>query len=69
MVLEGRMEEESWVKREYRRGLRTHPFGVPVFRMRVDDVQLPVLKFCCLLLRKSSIHVRSELPKPRLLSL
>ena len=54
---------------DYRRELRTHPCGVPVFRMRVDDVQHQILTFCCLLLRKSRIHVRSELPKPRLLSL
>ena len=38
-------------------------------RMRVDDVRPPVLTFCGLLLRKSSIQVHSELPKPRLLSL
>ena len=44
-----------------RRGLRTQPCGVPVFRMRVDDVQPPIMMFCGLLLRKSSIQVRSEL--------
>ena len=48
-------------------GQRTHPCGVPVFRMRVNDVQPPILMFCGL--RKSSIHVHSELPMPRLLSL
>ena len=46
-----------------------HCCGVPVFRMRVDDVRPPILTFCGLLLSKSSIHVHSELSRPRLLSL
>ena len=34
-----------------------------------DDVRPPILMFCGLLLRKSSIQVDSKLPKPSLLSL
>ena len=49
--------------------MRTHHCGVPVFRMTVDDVWPPILRFCGLVLRKPSIHVHSELSKPRLLSL
>ena len=35
----------------------------------MDDVRPPILTFCSQLLRKSSLQVHSELPKPRLLSL
>lgn len=48
--------------------LRTHPCGVPVFRMTVEEVWSPTLTSRGLLLRKSVIQVHSELPSPRLLS-
>ena len=32
---------QSWVNREYRRGLRTHPCGAPVLRISGDVVAYP----------------------------
>ncbi|KAI3377277.1 hypothetical protein L3Q82_009178 [Scortum barcoo] len=34
--------EQSCVNREYSRGLSTQPWGAPVFRVRVEDVVLPI---------------------------
>jgi hypothetical protein len=42
--LEACMATQSWVNREYRRGLRTHPCGAPVLRIsgvEVDIVSSP----------------------------
>lgn len=55
----------SCVHRVKRAGLRTQPWGTPVFRMRVDNVQLPALTFC-VLLKEGSMIIGV---KPRLLSL
>ena len=33
MVLESGLTMQSWVNREYRRGLCTHPWGAPVLRI------------------------------------
>ncbi|XP_070299467.1 serine/threonine-protein kinase Nek9-like [Salvelinus sp. IW2-2015] len=38
MVLESCLAMQSWVNREYRRGLSTHPWGAPVLRISVADV-------------------------------
>ena len=38
MVLESCLAMQSWVNREYRRGLSTHPCGAPVLRISVADV-------------------------------
>lgn len=52
------------MKREKRRGLRTQPCGVPVFKMRVVEARSPILKCRGLLLRKSNTHAHSEVPRP-----
>ena len=38
MVLESCLAMQSWVNREYKRGLSTHPWGAPVLRISVADV-------------------------------
>ena len=43
MVLESCVAMQSWVNREYRRGLSMHPWGAPVLRISVADVLLPTL--------------------------
>jgi hypothetical protein len=40
MVLESCLAMQSWVNREYRRGLSTHPWGAPVLKISVADVLL-----------------------------
>lgn len=57
------------MKRIKRAGLSMHPCGVPVFRMRVDDVLSPILTTCGLLVKKSLIHEHSEVGRPKLRSL
>ncbi|KAI3369837.1 hypothetical protein L3Q82_024418 [Scortum barcoo] len=42
MVLELWVATQSCVNREYSRGLSTQPWGAPVFRVRVEDVVLPI---------------------------
>jgi hypothetical protein len=40
--LEASIATQSWVNREYRSGLRMHPYGAPVLRISgVDDVFYP----------------------------
>jgi hypothetical protein len=38
MVLESCLATQSWVNREYRRGLSTNPCGAPVLRVRMAEV-------------------------------
>jgi hypothetical protein len=60
------------VNREYRRGLSTHPCGVPVLRIRVSDVLLPTLTTWGQPVRKSRksrIQLHREVFRPRVLSL
>jgi hypothetical protein len=42
--LEACIATQSWVNREYRRGLKTHPYGAPVLRISgVEMLLLPTL--------------------------
>ena len=41
--LEACMATQSWVNREYRRGLRTHPCGAPV--LRISGVEMLLLLY------------------------
>jgi hypothetical protein len=41
--LEACMARQSWVNREYRRGLRTHPCGAPVLRISGVEMLFPTL--------------------------
>ena len=41
--LEACVATQSWVNREYRRGLRTHPCGAPVLRISGVEMLLPTL--------------------------
>ena len=41
--LEACMATRSWVNREYRRGLRTHPCGPPVLRISGVEMLFPTL--------------------------
>ena len=43
MGLESCVATQSWVNRQYRRGLSTHPWGTPVLRVSVAEVMLPTL--------------------------
>ena len=60
---------QSSVNREYRRGLSTQPWGAPVFRVRVEDVVLPIRTTCGLPVRKFRIQSRRAMLSPRSLSL
>ena len=50
-------------------GVAIQHCGAPVFGMGVDDVWLPTMSFCVLLVRKSRVHTQSVVVNPRLLSL
>ena len=39
--LETFVATQSWVNKEYRRGLSIHPYGTPVLRISVVEVLLP----------------------------
>ena len=41
--LEVCMATQSWVNREYRRGLRTHLCGAPVLRISGEEMLVPTL--------------------------
>ena len=69
MVLKLCMVVQSWVNREYRRGLSTHPLGASVLRIIVADVLLPTLTTWVRPVRKSRIHLQREVFSPRVLSL
>ena len=60
---------QSWVNREYRRGLSTHPWGAPVLRISVADVLLPTLTTWGRPVRKSRIQLQRVVFSPRILSL
>ena len=60
---------ESWVNREYKRGLSTHTCGAPVLRISVADVLLPTLTTWGRPIRKSRIQLQREVFSPRILSL
>ena len=68
MVLESCLAMQSWVNREYRRGLCTHPSGAPVLRVSVVEMTLPTLTTWGRPGRKSRIKLQRELFKPRVLS-
>ena len=62
MVLESCQAMQSWVNREYRRGLSTHRCGAPVLRISVANAWgRPI--------RKSRIQLQREVFSPRILSL
>jgi hypothetical protein len=47
MVLVSCKATQTWVNGEYSRGLRTHPWGAPVFvRVSVEEVLLPIFTAC-----------------------
>ena len=54
-----------WVRREYRSGLRMHPWGAPVLRISVADVLLPTLTTRGRPFRKSRIQLQREVLCPR----
>ena len=62
MVLESCLEMQSWVNREYRRGLSTHPWDALVLRISVADVSLPTLTTWGRPVRKSRIQLQREGP-------
>ena len=54
------MAMQSWVNREYRRGLRMHPCGASVLRISVADVLLPTLTTWVQPVRKARIQLQRE---------
>ena len=60
IVLESFLAMQSWVNREYRKGLCTHPCGAPVLRISVAHVLLPTLTACEWPIRKARIQVQRE---------
>ena len=69
IVLESCLAMQSWVNREYRRELSTHPWGAPVLRISVAGVLLPTLTTWGWPVRKSRIQLQREVFSPRILSL
>ncbi|KAM3870190.1 protection of telomeres protein 1 [Diretmus argenteus] len=55
---------QSWVSRVKSRGLSTHPWGAPVFRVMVLDVLPPTRTACGLPVRKSNNQLHSEVFTP-----
>ena len=62
LVLVSYLAMQSWMNREFRRGLSTHPWGAPVLRISVADLLLPSLT------TKSRIQLQREGFSPRNLS-
>ena len=52
----------------YSRGLKIQPWGSSVLRMRVEEVHLPTVTTWGLPVKKSGIHMHSEVFIPRSLS-
>ena len=69
MVFESCLAMQSWVNREYRRGLSTHPCGAHVLRISMADVLLPTLTTWGQPVRKSRIQLHREVFCPIVLSL
>ena len=69
MVLESCLAMQSWVNREHRRELSTHPWGAPVLRISMADVLLPTLTTWGRPVRKSRIQLQREVFSPRVLRL
>ena len=67
--LEACMATLSWVKREYRRGLRLHPCGAPVLRISVAEGLLPNFTTLGWLVRKSRTQLHRAGFRPRAPSL
>ena len=67
MVLESCLAMQSWVNRDYRRGLSTHPWGAPVLRISIADVLLPTFTTWVRPVRKSRIQMQREVFSPRIL--
>ncbi|KAF7642677.1 hypothetical protein LDENG_00253320 [Lucifuga dentata] len=58
--LPGCLAEQSYVSSMYSRGLRTHPWGEPVFRVMGEDEMLWTLTVCGRCVRKSSTQLQRE---------
>ena len=63
------MAMQSWVNRECRVGLRTHPCGDPLLRISGVEMLLPTLTTWGRPVRKSRIQLQREVFSPRILSL
>ena len=59
---------QSWVYREYRRGLRTHPCGAPLLRISVEVVMLPTFTTWGWPVRKFRTQLHREEFRPRAVS-
>ena len=69
MVLELCTATQSWVNREYRRGLSTHPRVEPVLRVSMADVFLSTLTTWGRPVRMSRIQFKREVFNTRIHSL
>ena len=69
MVLESCSATQSWVNREYRRGLSPHPPRGPRVEVSMAEVLLPTLATWGRPIRKSRVQFQSEVFSPRVLSL
>ena len=67
--LEACVAMQSWVNREYRRGLSTHPCGAPVLRISEVEVLFPTFTTWGLPVRKSRTQLLRVGFRPRALSL
>jgi hypothetical protein len=60
---------QSWVNREYRKGLNTHSLVAPVLRISVEEVLFDYPHHLGLALRKSWTQLHKEEFRPKSLSL
>ena len=67
--LEACVAMQSWVNREYRRGLRKHPCGAPVLGISGVEMLLPTLTTWRRPVRKSSTQLHRAGLRPRVSSL
>jgi len=69
LMLELDLATQSWVYRDYSRGLRTQPWGAPVFRVRGLEVCLSTLATWGLAVSKSRIQAHRGVFRPSSISL
>ena len=67
--LEAFMAMQSWVKREYRKGLRMHPCGAPVLRISEVEMLFPTFTTWGPPVRKSRTQLHSAVLRPMVSSL
>ena len=69
LIVFGKLEKRSLIKRFKRRGLKTDPWGTPLVKGKAPEVVELFRTFNCLLVRKLIINLKRFPEKPKLESL